>query len=692
MNQKLLLLFSLLFLGICTASAQEAPKTVYELLDVPREGCNILPKETVDSKSSKIIRRPSPPPPPPPPPPIASRPGSQQMDVNTTLSNLFKKGASAKDKTFVTHRIELSNGHYAFFDNNNWGIKDESDQVLVPPTFSYIIPDETAKGFSGYKGAKCQYYNYDGTEKVKESYYDITPTEKNTFVVRGKDGYGVIHDGQLVIQPQYKHITKARGNKSVYNVYRKDKGNTTIYWDGFKQQFTPPIRFKEYQIINDEYILLDHALVNMKTMISMFCGNNYNIEVYDSENLIFSIKKGRDKAVFLFDMKGNIITKNIFHDRPPFANENGLAIVGAQTEQFGQRGKTTVYGLIDKKGNWVVEPQYQFLRFYKGRYQAQKDGMAGRLDDKGQVLIPFDYNSLYTINDDHLLGYVKNSDKTISRCDLLDKNTGKVLKKDYIGYEMKWIEFCDKTFYEISNIQGREVELYRILDEKLKPVTEWHKRLSTTGDYIVAKTFAGRIASQRDTSFAYNCKGKVQTFKVDGKSVKEFYDMRIISDEQTYFHLLDDRRVLVDQKGKIQVLNAKAYSSSELGISGLKKLKTNQYTTILDEENQIAPVNLKDIQSFSQKTGYIQIDLDNNHTIQMDKDGQILFDGAYDQTHCLHTNAFIVTQRKKKGLVDVNNKIIIPLEYDSLSFHKGIIRANKGKESYYFDLLGNKMD
>ena len=68
---------------------------------------------------------------------------------------------------------------------------------------------------------------------------------------------------------------------------------------------------------------------------------------------------------------------------------------------FGERaiagvykGDDILYGLIDKNGKWVVQPQFPDIFGTQGIYAAQKNGKYGYIDSNGNVLVPFEYEDV----------------------------------------------------------------------------------------------------------------------------------------------------------------------------------------------------------------------------------------------------------------------------------------------------------
>ena len=114
------------------------------------------------------------------------------------------------------------------------------------------------------------------------------------------------------------------------------------------------------------------------------------------------INSCRDKYLSGFkDKDGNIVIKAKF-DGWPWV---GRYVFIGDTTPVRKDGK---WGVINKKGNWVVKPQFDLLmRYSEGLAGACKDGRCGYIDEKGKwVIQPQDINFMcFTPNKDNTYWY-----------------------------------------------------------------------------------------------------------------------------------------------------------------------------------------------------------------------------------------------------------------------------------------------
>lgn len=94
-----------------------------------------------------------------------------------------------------------------------------------------------------------------------------------------------------------------------------------------------------------------------------------------------------DGKLGFIDHDGNIVIDNVFEWTPYIGNycfHNGLCTV---------KGDNSGLGLIDERGNWVVEPAYGFIeRLSNGSWKmVDSTGRQGLLGKNGQVVLPCEY-------------------------------------------------------------------------------------------------------------------------------------------------------------------------------------------------------------------------------------------------------------------------------------------------------------
>ena len=118
----------------------------------------------------------------------------------------------------------------------------------------------------------------------------------------------------------------------------------------------------------------------------------------------------------------------------------------------------------------------------------------------------------------------------------------------------------------------------------------------------------------------------------------------------------------------------------------------DQKTTLLDKDNQLLlPFTLNNIYPLSKTGGVIGYRINRDLSGLLDQNGDLIFGGNYENVNRITPNNYLVRLNKKWGMVDAENKIIIPLEYSKFYLMDGLIRLTKGSKQTYFDYMGKKV-
>lgn len=113
----------------------------------------------------------------------------------------------------------------------------------------------------------------------------------------------------------------------------------------------------------------------------------------------------------------------------------------------------TLYGMIDGKGNKILEFEYDFIAqfdYQNNRFVASKDGNQGVVNEKGETIIPFQYYSISTGSDwSSNMIYISDPDY---RTNIIDTNGKSIISAEcsyvyyYPGYEIFYCSTNDGQF------------------------------------------------------------------------------------------------------------------------------------------------------------------------------------------------------------------------------------------------------
>ena len=317
------------------------------------------------------------------------------------------------------------------------------------------------------------------------------------------------------------------------------------------------------------------------------------------------------------------------------------------------KGKnSSLYGLKDKTGKVLVKPIFYAINTYgstKERIKASLSyGKEGVIDSKGNIIIPFEYSSLY--NNRNM--YTANKDgKTI----LLDYYGNKILKKSYdeVSIDNHFFKVKENGFYGMLNNSG-DILLPIQYDEL----------------YYVAKE-DWFVVTQNGISTILDSKGK----KIFGNKYTS------VSKLDYYFKF-----ILVEKNGKFGIVDKLGNTISPLTFDAVEK-EFNDHFFIVKQNGKWGLYNLI-FRKFLLEPSYDHIKmLSNNYYLVKNQNSKTLIDilsgkkvdfTPYNVVNSYISNTMaIVSSDELKGAVNVESgKLVIPTKYKYLNVNTHYIAAN----------------
>ncbi len=349
------------------------------------------------------------------------------------------------------------------------------------------------------KDGKYGLIDYKGKKVTEPIYEEISSVPyKEGEILAKKDGkYGVINNkGVVLIEFEYDEITgdgfykeDTKYKEAGYFVGKKtDDG----YRYGYINNKFDKLIDMEYNEIYRAGVEDDEKNVYLIATKNGQVGVIYNKEEiikfeyedieYDDESKRFLVVKDSKKGVF--DINGtNIVPVN--YDYVTYKGDYIYAATDNEAKYFDEFGKEIVemeyleiyptdnviynitfsedgkYGIIDGKGNVLVDNTYSFIDYaFDNYFIALRDGKLGVIDDKENNIIEFKYDVLQCINGTNVIqGKISDTDTM----DLYSKQMEKVatvenavinLYNDYIEvYSEKSTKYFDFEGHEKTNTQ-----------------------------------------------------------------------------------------------------------------------------------------------------------------------------------------------------------------------------------------------
>ena len=286
-------------------------------------------------------------------------------------------------------------------------------------------------------------------------------------------------------------------------------------------------------VVHHDYF--PNYLYNMKTGRRTLTGINWICKSSDGDSLAcfsVSVEGGRkrgyfniftgeavipaqyDKAWIFSEGLACVYDKGMVH----FIDHKGQTLMGKEfpyTERIDDYcfhnglcsilGDNNRIGLIDKQGNWVVDPvYYQMVYDTKGFWLVQdREWNYGLLDAKGQVLLPIEYNNISIHHGDSCI--------FVRRLDRLNQ---------VLDFECNIINPCNyddvqKLYYETGEFDEDGDLKYAMANSLKYRTTEWYYGLmDRRGNIVTPPVYSSILAIGPDR---YQCNGSHGAVILDDK-------------------------------------------------------------------------------------------------------------------------------------------------------------------------------
>ena len=341
--------------------------------------------------------------------------------------------------------------------------------------------------------------NFEGKQITKNIYESIEglPYKEGELLVKQDGKYGVINiKGNKLIDIKYDKI-------SVDGYYTSDEGykysgyvisNTTD--EGYRYGY---INYNGKLLLEPEYNELSRVLgVDDRESAYILCAKNgqygiikndeelilneYQSIEYDESNKLFTLEKSKKYGIA--DLNGKIIVPaeynqiditgiylyaqnsqgiTVYDTSGTQANINtDVAILNTGNEKYKIRidnSEGTKYGVINDKGEQVIEEKYNYLEYLFDNYfiVSNEESKLGVIDDDDNVKIDIKYDSLQKIDGTNIIKAITNSDNVTK---LYSKNMVEVcnMVNAIITTENNYIKISNDTDVKYFDKEGKELK------------------------------------------------------------------------------------------------------------------------------------------------------------------------------------------------------------------------------------------
>ena len=685
MNFKLKITTGIAVFALITSSSysqakvRKPAKTIYEQLHLKPGGCKLSDEGAEMEVVSEMVM-----------PMDETESDQPRSDVSKIMNNCkpnFTRDTilTAKYRKKNSQLPAFENGNYLFNENGMYGLKNKAGQIILPANFYAVIPDGN-KGFVAFENQFCNYYSTTGTKLLKQGYYFVKRTPKNTFIVQTESGFGVIGaDNRFIVSPGYQSVDFVTIGGSMYYWLQKSNDRGFYLSENTKDTISVNDR-SSVRYIDNEYWELFGRLINVKTKRYVICEPSY-CEVVSVKYHLASITDNGTRKHYLIDFKGNLLTDQPFGNIGYFKDRN-IAVATVNAEESTFHRSSGDYGVIDSKGRWVIKPVYSGLEFVNDTMLIAKDknGLYGVISFRNREMVPFKYNMISKVNDSLILAVVGANDYN---SDLIQIQQLKTVKSNLPYRRLDMVDKCSSYTF-IAEKRHEEC----LLNEKYEPVgPSCYERVFYGPD---RNSFIGTNFKQdggvSDSHF-FDCSGNVRTFKINGENYSAFDSYTQVSPNLYHILLTPDKGYFVTSNGKVTENNSHWQNIEYSNAKDLfvTMIYGGKYGIINGEGETVVPPVFEYISPFDSISGLARYDFDNYQKGYITTGGELLFGTTYQETKFLGLGLFKVKKGNYWGVVNRKGDIIVPVNYTDIKLNGGLLLAGSGG-SVVYDLLGKRMD
>lgn len=511
------------------------------------------------------------------------------------------------------------------------------------------------------KPKKFNLFNDEGTliySSSKEIYADLHEYNNSVIVEIDVNKKGLINynDGKKVVPTQFSRlrlennyiIGLKKGGAVIFN-----KDGKTIF-ENIQDYFIISPYLLSVVFEDGEYAILNNQLEILIKGIKAASNLEFLYEGFQEDRCRV---ENKDSKYGYIDLDCKLIIDPIFDFARDF--ENGRAVVGFEVNYHRK------FGLINKKGEFILEPLYDDVRIGTSKISIIKtDNKYGLIDEKGDIIVQpiYDYidnfieadqNNFAKVKVDGKYGLINKSGDVIIEpvyedIKINDKDVNAIVKNNekYGVFNLEGNELIPCIYDEIDSFYPDETELtyYKVKnDGKIGLISEENQ-------IIIPLFYKYSITLMSPNLIkAYNGTDKWDIFKLDGKKLfeEEFKEIKNIGENLI---LCDD--ILINKEGKIL----------------FKDVHIDRYSSF-DGLTEDCLINI----SINHEYGYIN------------KYGEIKIKPQFYLADPFHNGYAIVTNKEeKKGVIDQTGKFIIdPIYYnireiDNNLWGKWIVKREEG--------------
>ena len=357
--------------------------------------------------------------------------------------------------------------------------------------------------------------------------------------------------------------------------------------------------------------------------------------------------------------------------------------------------KNKKWGFIDENGKLVVPLIYDESDYFtkNGLSAVKRNGKSGFIDKQGKEIISVIFEKVISEQVDNIVIARKNY-----KWAFFD-NTGKQLTDFlYTDVQRAW-KGDDTTFFENGpasvKINGKYIFLNKNLQHAFSNLSfDSATSFDSNGNAIVEKKGKFGILKNDGKLVIPTDYNAIENYNSNGNPNPKFYSltkgnryalfnadlMKIAESDEEFFNITFSNQIqyisfknfnskygLVNQKGNIKVPfiydESLYFDGNAFSIA-----KRNNKKGIIDINNrEIIPFKFKELLQIDDDDVHLYIASNQSGASVIDIGNKVILSGEEIQSVFNQPLKFIVKRNKKYGIVDLQNKNILPFEYDEIS-------------------------
>lgn len=381
------------------------------------------------------------------------------------IKNIFDKGKENKNITSKTY--------FSVYENNKWGVIDESGNTVITPAYQemIIIPDkktdvflctydvnyETGEYSTKALNSKDQeiFTEYNKIEAI--SNYDENNNlwyEKNVLKVEKDGKWGIIDiKGKEIVKPEYEEIIAIKGIENAI-LLKKDENYGVVDNEG---KIIVDVKYKEITSLGEDnksgYIVKDdtglYGIVGSFKNEILPCKYEKIEKVYGNDMYVI-VQEGKQKIV---NSKGEEIITDGFDKVASILKTKEKGFVYVKDEK---------YGIMTSSGEVTIEAQYDnLIETKQDVFIATKEGKQGVIDISNTTKIDFNYNTItYNENGDFYIAEDESYNSNIINNNFETRLTGILIE---LNTEQGYLKLRQDDKYKYYNFKFEEKNVKDIL-------------------------------------------------------------------------------------------------------------------------------------------------------------------------------------------------------------------------------------